>query len=236
MFTNFYNGSLRRTLIAFGSMFDDVNITLDNGKIVRVPIHYAQKEKFIEVLASQPDKTSKLKNISYPVMGYEVIALNYAPERNKNQLNKIKNCVTGEFMYNRVPYDIMIEMYVATKRLDDGFKISEQILPNFAPSLTIRVKEHPDMDIESDMIFTLTASSFNVEYEDDFSTVRTIMWQFSFTVKTYMYKHVQDSVKIQKSVISAINGFNDNDADILGKFTTLVDNDTGAITKESEGL
>lgn len=236
MYNNFYNGSLRRTLIAFGSMFDDINITLDNGKNVQVPIHYAQKEKFIEVLASQPDKTSRIKNISYPVMGYEIIALNYAPERNKNQLNKIKNCTTGEFMYNRVPYDIMIEMYVATKRLDDGFKIAEQILPNFAPSLSIRVNEHPDMGIESDMVFTLTASSFSVEYEDDFSTVRNIMWQFSFTVKTYMYKHVQDSVKIQKAVVNAINGYNDDDIDIMGKFTTLVDNDTGEVTKTSEGF
>ena len=234
MFNNFYNGSLRRTLIAFGSLFDDVNITLDNGKTIRVPIHYAQKEKFIEVLASQPDKTSKIKNISYPVMGYEIIALNYAPERNKNQLNKMQKCNTNEFMYNRVPYDIMFELYIATKRLDDSFKITEQILPNFAPSMTIKVKEHPEMGIESDMVFILTASSFNVEYEDDFGTVRNIMWQLSFTVKTHMYRHVQSSKRIETAVINAINNYNNDDKAIMAKFTTFVDTNNDIVTDYKE--
>lgn len=226
MFNNFYHGTFRRAIVAFGTMFDNINITLDDGKTVRVPVHYAQKEKFVEVLARHPDKTAPTKGISYPVIGYELIALNYAPERNKNQLHKLRPCgdlSSGKFMYNRIPYDLIFEVYFATKRLDDSFKIAEQILPNFAPGLTIKVKDMPSLDMENNLIVDLTSSSFSVEYEDDFTDVRHIMWQLSFTVKTYLYRHMDQSSVITKSVVDVLNGDVENERALFNRFTALAD-------------
>lgn len=225
MFNNFYHGTFRRVIVAFGTMFDNINITLDNGKNVKVPVHYAQKEKFVEVLARHKDKTSPLKGISYPVIGYELLALNFAPERNKNPLHKIRPCgdlSTGIYTYNRVPYDIIFELYFATKSLDDSFKIAEQILPNFAPGLTMKIKDLPGMDLENNLTVDLTSTSFNVEYEDEFASVRHIMWQLSFTVKTNLYRHIDQQTVITKSVINAIAN-NDNEEMAFKRLTSSID-------------
>lgn len=234
MYKNFYHKSLKRVIVAFGSLFDNINITLGNGKEIRVPIHYAQKEKFTEVLSKQPDKNAAIKNVTMPVMGYEIIGLNYAPERNKNPLHKMRNCndKDADYMYNRVPYDIMVELYVATKRLDDSFKIAEQILANFAPEISVKVKEIPELDIEGKIDFNLTSSSFSVNYEDDFNTVRWIEWQFSFTIKTYMYRHIDQQTIIKNAVVEAVNGYDDS---VFARFTALADANDNVTTTIEEG-
>lgn len=232
MFDNYYNGTFRRLIVAFGTMFDGINITMENGKTVRVPVHYSQKEKFVEVLAQRPDATAPIKGISYPVLGYELIALNYAPERNKNQMHKIRDCTdlsTGKFMYNRVPYDVMFEVFFATKKLDDSFKIAEQILPNFAPGLTMKVKDIPGFDIENNLIIDLTSSSFTVEYDGEFDNVRHIMWQLSFTVKTYLYRNVNHSTVITKSVVDVLNGDDVKERELFNRYTANMD---GSVTIE----
>lgn len=226
MFNNFYHGTFRRLIVAFGTMIDNINITTDNGKNVRVPVHYAQKEKFVEVLTQRPDATAPIKGISYPVMGYEIIALNFAPERNKNPMHKIRDCnnqSSGDYMYNRVPYDVMFEVYFATKKLDDSFKIAEQILPNFSPGLTMRVVDIPELNIENNLIIDLTSSSFTIEYDGEFDDVRHIMWQLSFTAKTFLYRHVSHSEVITKAIVDVLNSDVDNQRAIFNRYTAFSD-------------
>lgn len=232
MFHNFYYASFRRTMVAFASLFDEIEITLDNGKNIIVPLHYAQKEKFIEVITAQPNKTSSIKNISMPIMGFEITSVNYAPERNKNQLHKLRKCDSGsDFMYNKVPYDVNFELYIATKRLDDSFKIVEQILPNFSPGITVKVKDFPEFDAESNITIELTSASMNIEYEDDFSDVRHITWQISFSIKTHLYRDVKHGKQIESVIVNAINGYNDN-VNSLTKYMTFVDDEKNIITEE----
>ena len=49
MFTTFYNGSIRKMVVAFGSLFNKIDIdrTESTGtKHIRVPISYSSKEKY----------------------------------------------------------------------------------------------------------------------------------------------------------------------------------------------
>lgn len=226
MFNNFYHGSFRRLIVAFGTMLDNLVITTDNGKDIRVPVHYAQKEKFVEVLAQRPDVSAPIKGISYPVIGYEIIALNYAPERNKNQMNKIRNnadFVSGSYMYNRVPYDVMFEVYFAVKTLDDGFKIAEQILPVFSPGLVIKVLDIPEFNIENNLIIDLTSSSFTVEYDGEFNDVRHIMWQLSFTTKMFLYRHIDNAEIITKAVVDVLSSSDTEQKALFNRYTELSD-------------
>ena len=60
MFTEFYNESVRNTVVAFGALFDEIFVIRRNsdGSTNRrflVPITYAQKEKFIRMLDALPD-------------------------------------------------------------------------------------------------------------------------------------------------------------------------------------
>lgn len=232
MFTNFYHGSFKRTLTAFTTMFDNIEITLDNKKTITVPLHYAQREKFMEVVEKIGDKTAPIKNVTMPIMGFEMTAFNPAPERAKNQLHKITNLNNDkEFMYNRVPWDVTFELYIATKKLDDSFKIVEQILPTFSPGLTVKVKDFPKFSGESNMVFDLTSASMNIQYEDDFSDVRHILWNISFTVKTYLYRDIKQSERIQNVLIN-VSEMND-EKDPLAKFLTFMENNK-IVTKVDE--
>ena len=50
MFTTFYNGSIRKMVVAFGSLFNKIDIdrTESTGtKHIRVPISYSSKEKYL---------------------------------------------------------------------------------------------------------------------------------------------------------------------------------------------
>lgn len=232
MFTNFYHGSFRRTLTAFTTMFDNIEITLDNKKTITVPLHYAQREKFMEVVEKIGDKTSPIKNVTMPIMGFEMSSLNPSPERAKNQMHKISNLNDKkEFMYNRVPWEVSFELYIATKKLDDSFKIVEQILPTFSPGLAIKVKDFPKFSGESSMIFDLTSASMDIQYEDDYSDVRHILWNISFTVKTYLYRDIKQSERIQNVLIN-VSKINE-EKDPLAKFMTFMENNE-IVTKVNE--
>ena len=57
MFTQFYNEAIRRLVIGFGSLFNDIRIVRRNSdgttkETIRVPISYGPKEKFIRRIQS----------------------------------------------------------------------------------------------------------------------------------------------------------------------------------------
>ena len=59
MFTTFYNETIRKTVIGFGSLFDDIFVQrFDSSgnlqKKILVPISYSPKEKFIRMLREYP--------------------------------------------------------------------------------------------------------------------------------------------------------------------------------------
>lgn len=232
MFYNFYNETIKRNLLAFSSLFDDINITLENGKTIRVPIHYSTKDKFVDVLVANKDLKNAQKNISLPVMGFEMAGLNYAPERMTNSLNKItkKNLNsdgTKSYAYNKVPYDINFDLYIATHRLADSFKIVEQILPYFTPEITIKILDNPELLTETNIHIVLTSASMSVENNDTMEDgVRVITWQLSFTMKSFLYSDVKRQSIITKSTIGI------SDVDLNNKFATIstfVDSSDGSI-------
>ena len=64
MFGYYYNESMRRMTIAFGQLFNNIQIKRkdSNGSTIqsiRVPLAYAPKEKFLTRLDQQPDLNSR---------------------------------------------------------------------------------------------------------------------------------------------------------------------------------
>lgn len=213
MFNNFYHGTIRKMMVAFVSMFDNINITLDNGKNIRVPIHYANRSKFLEVLQQDSDKLQAVKNTTVPIMGYEMTSLALASERMTNVMNKITENIiktdSKKYTYNRVPYDINFELYVATNRLEDSFKIVEQIIPFFTPELSMKVVDSNELNVKSNVTFTLNAVSFSVETEGSLDDRRIILWQLSFTAKTFLYQDIKSANLINNITIN-IDDFDSN--------------------------
>ena len=102
---HFYNKHIRNTVIAFGTVFNNVNIKrLDSSgnplQNIRVPLAYAPKEKMLVRLEQQEDlrgDDSKVA-VTLPRMSFEVTGYSYDGGRKLNKNQKIMRYT----MYNIV--------------------------------------------------------------------------------------------------------------------------------------
>ena len=206
----FYNESLRKTIIAFGSLFSDIVITRrdSTGKEIqsmKVPLAYGPKQKFMVRLDQDPSATQKIA-MTLPRIGFEIQSFDYDPVRKLNRIIKQKK-VSGtadkklkqmSTQYTPVPYNMNFELFVMTKNSDDGIQIVEQILPYFQPEYTVAIKEVPEMDIVRDVPVVMNSVGYEDTYEGDFTTRRAIIYTFAFTAKSYVYGPVTTSQPITK--------------------------------------
>jgi len=199
MFGNyFYNESMRRMTIAFGQIFNNVQIkrkdSSDNVvQSIRVPLAYAPKEKFLVRLDQQSSLDSREMAITLPRMGFEITGLAYDGSRKLTRIQKYKTVKTGtdgkvlNYNYTPVPYNISYSLYVFTATAEGGLQIVEQILPFFQPDYTVTVNAIPEMNIKRDVPIVLNNISYEDSYSGDFTQRRAVIYTLSFTAKTYLF-------------------------------------------------
>ena len=198
---HFYHKTIRNTVIAFGTIFNNVNIKrLDSSgnplQNIRVPLSYSPKEKFLARLDAQSDLTgddSKV-SITLPRMSFEITGYSYDASRklNKNQkMAKVKTSGDTEKLntqYVPVPYNVQFQLNVFTATQDDGLQILEQILPYFQPDYTVTmIQDATYMDTKRDIPFILGDVSYDDSYTGTLTSLRRIIYTLSFTAKTYLY-------------------------------------------------
>ena len=232
--TYFYNESIRKCIIAFGSLFNDIyNERKDSAgaavQTLKVPLAYGPKQKFIIRLEGDPGLDQKVA-ITLPRIGFEISALEYAPERKLNRIikrkkvqgsddEKLKSMLT---QYSPVPYNIGFEMFVMARNSDDGIQIVVQILPFFQPEYTVSIKEVPQMDTIRDVPIVLNSINYEDTYEGDFTTRRAIIYTFNFTAKTYVYGPVSTTKPITKAEVKTYADLKDQAPTRVQKIVTTV--------------
>ena len=204
----FYHGLIRKTIVAFGSLFSDIYIDRKQGDSVtgetiqrlQIPLAYAPKEKWIVRLDSDPN----LEQHTYttlPRMSFEILGYSYDSQRKLNRMQQIK-CGSGvdsmTYMYTPVPYNIEISLYVLTKTQEDGLQIIEQILPTFTPEYTLAINAVPDMNVKQDIPVILNSVSVSDEYDGDFQTRRFVTHTLNFTLKTSLFGAVSGQAVISQ--------------------------------------
>ena len=204
----FYHGLIRKTIVAFGSLFSDIYIDRKQGDSVtgttiqrlQIPLAYAPKEKWIVRLDSDPN----LEQHTYttlPRMSFEILGYSYDAQRKLNRMQQIK-CGSGidsmTYMYTPVPYNIEISLYVLTKTQEDGLQIIEQILPTFTPEYTLSINAVPDMNVKQDIPVILNSVSVSDEYDGDFQTRRFVTHTLNFTLKTSLFGAVSGQAVISQ--------------------------------------
>ena len=207
----FYNESLRKAIIAFGSLFNDIYITRKNSagtdvQSLKVPLAYGPKQKFMVRLDADPNLDQKIA-ITLPRIRFEIAGLDYDPSRKLNRIIKRKKVSNTEdkklkqmsTQHSPVPYNLNFEMFVMTKNSDDGIQIVEQILPFFQPEYTVTIKEVPEMDVIRDVPIVLNNISYEDTYTGSFTERRAIIYTFSFVAKAYVYGPVTTSKPITKA-------------------------------------
>ena len=194
MFTNFYNGSIRRMVAAFGSLFNQIYIDKEESggtKTLLVPIAYAGKEKYKVRLAGDPNLQNP-NQITLPRISFEITGYMYDGNRKRNSVTRhfvrptTSNPSGVDFTYAEVPYNIDFGLYVYVRNMEDGLRIIEQILPFFAPEFVVSIN-FDTINKKIDVPIYLNSVSTEEDYEGDFETRRSIVFTLNFTMKTHLF-------------------------------------------------
>ena len=192
----FYHETMRKVVVAFGTIFNNINIVRKNnsGTIIqkmKVPLAYGPAQKFLTRLDNDPSLKNKVA-VTLPRIGFEIANLAYDPVRKLNRVQKFKKVKSSDknrldVQYMPVPYNLDFTLYVMAKNSDDALQIVEQILPYFQPDYTITINDMSDMGIKRDVPIILSSVSYEDSYQGDFAERRAIMYTMAFTAKFYLY-------------------------------------------------
>ena len=195
----FYNETIRKTVIAFGTLFNNISIKkfASDGKavsMVKVPIAYGPMQRFLARIEQQQGFDDNVA-LTLPRISFELTSYTYDVARKASPITKFfakspTSKVKHKKMFLPVPYDVGFRLSFATKLQDDALQIVEQILPFFQPSYNVTVNMLEGIEEKRDIPFTLRNISFSDEYEGDFSTRRFIQYDLDFVAKTYFYQEV----------------------------------------------
>ena len=204
----FYHETMRKVVVAFGTIFNNINIVRKNnsGTIIqkmKVPLAYGPKQKFLTRLDNDPSLNKKVA-VTLPRIGFEIANLAYDPVRKLNRVQKFKKTKSSntnklDVQYMPVPYNLDFTLYVMAKNSDDALQIVEQMLPYFQPDYTITINDMSDMGIKRDVPIILGSVSYEDNYQGNFEERRAIIYTLTFTAKFYLYGPVTSS-KIIKTV------------------------------------
>lgn len=209
----FYHQTTRRAIIAFGVMFNNLQIRRRDagGNIIqslRVPLAYAAKDKMLARIKALPDADKLEKQVILPRLSFEVISFEYDGARKINNMNSFAQ-VTSQTSANRVygptPYNLTVNLYAYSKNQDDGLQIFEQIAPAFNPDFNVTVNYIPELGIKHDLPIILNSVTFQDDYEGDLEGRRTIIWTYTFTLKLYYYGPTESQSIIRNAVANVFN-------------------------------
>jgi len=194
----FYNESMRRMTVAFGQLFNKIQIKRKDSsgntvQSISVPLAYAPKEKFLTRLDQQPNLEEREFAITLPRMSFEISGIAYDGSRKLTRIQKYKTVKTDKegkvmnYNYTPVPYNISYTLNIFTATAESGLQIVEQILPFFQPDYTVTVIAVPELDIKRDVPIILNDISYEDSYSGDYTTRRAVIYTLNFTAKTYLF-------------------------------------------------
>lgn len=231
MFENkvFYHSITRKAIIAFGVMFNNLQIRRKDaaGNVVqnlRVPLAYAPKNKMLTRIAQLPNADIARQQVQLPRLSFEVIAFEYDGARKINNMNQTSATVSqtqAKRVYGPTPYNLTVNLYAYAKNQDDGLQIFEQIAPAFNPDFNVTVNYIPELNIKHDLPIILNSVSFQDDFEGEIQNRRVIIWTYTFTLKLYYYGPVERQTIIRTAMA---NIFNDPELEQqLAKYTQNTD-------------
>lgn len=203
--SHFYNRTIRKIVVAFGSMFNDIQVQRYDGatlkEIFKVPLSYGAKEKYMTRLASDPNLTKSIATV-VPRISFDLTGMSYDVSR--KQMTTLRNFAPNtntsfNTQYAPVPYDFNFSLSIYVRNTEDGTQIIEQILPFFTPDFTVTVDFIQPMNQKYDMPVILNSVNTTTDYEGDMMSTRLITWDLEFTAKAYIWPVVKTGNVIRQS-------------------------------------
>jgi hypothetical protein len=194
---HFYNRTIRKIVVAFGSMFNDVQLVryskdgLTSYEVTKVPLSYGAKEKYLTRITSDPNLTKSVNTV-VPRMSFDLVGMTYDSSRKQQTTMQNFGFSSGKFakQYVPIPYNFDFSLSIYVRNTEDGTQILEQILPFFTPDFTVTVDFIGKMDQKYDMPVLLNSVTPETDYEGDMMNTRLVMWNLTFTAKAYIWPPV----------------------------------------------
>ena len=184
-------------MIAFGTLFNNIEINRDGGEIIKVPLAYGPTQKFLARLEQQPD-LNKPVQISLPRISFEFTGVSYDSSRKLASTQHFATSLSTDSkeirkMYHPVPYNMEFELSVMTLLNDDALQIVEQILPYFQPNYNLTIDLVESIGEKRDIPITLESVSFEDNYDGDYSSRRVLLYTLKFSAKTHLFGPVPET-------------------------------------------
>lgn len=203
MFTYYNNESIRKLVVAFGSLFNNVHLMQKdkNGanKDIVVPLTYSSKEKYIKRLTLPSSISDQTRvEITLPQLSFEMTNITYDPVRHLNKIHKKQQSttgLTGDTSYMEVPYNFTFSVYAYTRNVEENLQIMEQILPNFSPEFIVSLN-YTNIHKKVDVPITLVQTNLLEDYDGDFSNRRMVVSSYVFTAKSYVFGRIKSEYNV----------------------------------------
>lgn len=214
-----YNRVIRKLVVAFGKMFDDITLVrynpdLSEAERFLVPLVYATKELYVKRLEDDPGLDKKVQ-VTLPRMSFEMNGLTYDASRKLNtNIKSFAKQSNGAVIsqYNPVPYNFDFNLYIYVRNIEDGTQIIEHIMPFFAPDYTLKLNLIPEMGVVKEVPVILNSATSEIEYEGDKnSETRMIIWTLNFTVKGFIFGNISSAGLIRTSITNILSNISKND-------------------------
>lgn len=196
--THFQNELLRKYVILFGTLFNNIYITRDSSTATKVqnfkvPVAYGPREKYLAMVKQKPE--SKVKAIQLPIMSFEISGMQPDPERRFLRKNVYRSGDVDSF--EPAPWNISFTLNIMTKTDFDASKIVEQCLYYFNPDWTVAAQLIDGNERTWDITTVFNDVSHQDVYEGDFTQRRALTWQINFTMKAWLHGPVLDKKRIK---------------------------------------
>ncbi|MAG49950.1 hypothetical protein CMO86_09970 [Candidatus Woesearchaeota archaeon] len=200
--TYYYHEIIRRTIIAFGTLFNTIDIkhkTQDgkNYSEIRIPVAYGPTEKFLARLEQKPDPRKRVA-ITLPRIAFELSSISYDNSRKVSTMQTFKaftkdGSKSARKVFMPVPYNLGFRLSIMSQYNEDALQILEQILPYFQPSFNVTVDLVSSIGEKRDIPMILDNITFDDNYDRGYEEKRVIIHTLDFTAKTYLFGPVADS-------------------------------------------
>jgi hypothetical protein len=219
----FYHNIIRKYIVAFGSLFNDVHVIRSNEagetiKDIKVPITFASKDKTRYQINSIHSRQNEHANIAaiLPRMSYILNNnIEFDTTRVINPLHARQAILNAEdFSVDEIlvgkPFNFTFQLSIWTKYLDDMFQIFEQVVSFFNPDYTVTIKEIPVLDVETNIPIVFQGCAPNFETEFDDSSWRSLRFDIDFVLKGWIYPPIRNSEVIENIKFSFYSDIDDD--------------------------
>jgi hypothetical protein len=203
MFEYYYHGTIRKVVVAFASLFNNIYVSRKDENDVeierfKVPVAYGPQQKFLRRLdrIGESFDSNQIRLETYlPRIAFEITNIQYDASRKLNSIQQTVAFYNGDRSqlyrrYERVPYNLTFTVSVMAKTMDDALQIMEQILPYFGPEYTFTIKavNPTDQDVDIPIVFSSsTLSDGDDGSYGDYSSRKVTMANMQFIAKMYLY-------------------------------------------------